>query len=386
MLVVIGVVVGLNTCCTTPSSSQTVPNEVRFGVGERVDYATQHQFISISTEQAWNIEIEYVAPEGESDWCQLSKSSGEGNANVLMTFGENKLNEERSLRLTVHFARDKQEFLFTQLSASSPLPTPGGDLSGWLELPSFEADGERYYHSIHMLPSTNRRERSFSVYYDSDNYLPIWVAYPLCKGNMYGSGHRTDAWEDNFDPNIPENKQLYMKNSYQGSYDRGHMLPSKSRVRSDDDNRQTFYPTNMTPQLSGLNQQKWAAIEKKVRLWAEGCDTLYVVTGAVLRTAGGSENINYTYCKSDSSKDVAIPNYYYKALLQYSIKDDKKIYQALALWLPHKAASGAPTQNDVKTIDQLEELTGIDFFVGLDDSVEATVEQDINMIYWPGIE
>ncbi len=385
MVVIIGVVVGLNTCCTTPSFKQPTPSEVRFGIGQMVDHSTTHQFISLTTEQAWSIEIEYVAPEGESDWCKLSKISGEGNANVLMTFGENKLNEERSLRLTVHFARDKQEFLFTQLSASSPLPTPSGDLSGWLELPSFEADGERYYHSISMLPSKNRRERSFSVFYDSDIYLPLWVAYPLCSGNMYGNGNRVNDWGI-YDPNIPEDKQLYMKNSYQGSYDRGHMLPSASRLGSSDDNRQTFYPTNMTPQLSGLNQQKWAVIEGKVRDWAEGCDTLYVVTGAVLRTVGGSENINYTYCKSDSSKDVAIPNYYYKALLQFRNNNGSKSYQALALWLPHKAASGAPTQNDVKTIDQLEELTGIDFFVGLDDVAEDKVEQNIDMKFWPGIE
>lgn len=382
ILVVVATLVAVAQSGCTPVVHN--PNVVHFGVGETVAHTTKQQFISIATDLEWSITIDYVSPEGEGNWCSLSRTEGSGNANVMMIFGENTLAEERVATLHFTFHNEVQSFTFTQRSAQST--SEPADMSGWMELPTFEADGNHIYFSPHMLPSTSNRQRSFSVLYDTDNYLPLWVAYPLCKGNIHGSGHRTEAWEDNFDPNIPKDKQLNMKYSYNGSYDRGHMLPSASRLVSDADNRQTFYPTNMTPQLSGLNQKKWATIEDKVRDWVEGCDTLYVVTGAVLRTAGGSENINYTYCKSDSSKDVAIPNYYYKALLQYRIEKGEKIYQALALWLPHKAASGAPTQEDVKTIDQLEELTGIDFFVGLDDSVEANVEQNINMNYWSGIK
>lgn len=379
--VAIVAIVGLSECgCTTTPHN---PNVVHFGVGTTVGHTTKQQFISIATDLEWSITIDYVAPEGEGGWCSLSRTEGTGNANVMMSFGENTLEEERIATLHFAFHNEVQSVTFTQRSAHST--TEPADPSGWLELPTFEADGNHIYFSPHMLPSTNNRQRSFSVLYDADNYLPLWVAYPLCRGNMYGSGGRVNDWGI-YDPNIPADKQLYMKYSYSGSYDRGHMLPSASRVASNDDNRQTFYPTNMTPQLSGLNQKKWATIEGQVRDWAEGCDTLYVVTGAVLQTVGGAESVNYTYCKSDSSKSVAIPNYYYKALLQYSIKNGEKIYQALALWLPHKAASGAPTQEDVKTIDQLEELTGIDFFVGLDDSVEANVEQNINMNYWSGIK
>ena len=158
------------------------------------------------------------------------------------------------------------------------------------------------------------------------------------------------------------------------------MLPSASRLGSNNDNRQTFYPTNMTPQLSGLNQKKWASIENQVRDWANSCDTLYVVTGAVLQTVGGNEAINYTFCKSDSNKDVAIPNYYYKALLQY--RKSGGTYQAMAIWVPHAGASGPATMEDIITIDRLEELTGLDFFHNLSDDVEVAVEQNVNPTYW----
>jgi endonuclease G len=369
----------LAACTPTPIT----PSNAYFSVGETVGHATKQQFLSITSEYAWTISIDYIAPEGESGWCTLSKTSGEGNANILMNFGANPLSEERMLSLTITLPSEQLVLNFTQRSQFTQ--TSPADLSGWLELPTFEADGNRYYFSKHMLPSTSNRERSFSIFYDSENYLPLWVAYPLCRGNMYGGGHRVNDWGI-MDPNIPTEKQLRMSSSYQGSYDRGHMLPSASRLGSDNDNRQTFYPTNMTPQIAGLNQQKWAVIEGYVRDWAEGCDTLYVVTGAVMQTVGGGEQVNYTYCKSDSSKDVAIPNYYYKALLQYRNVGGSKSYQALALWLPHKPASGAPKKSDVLTIDQLEELTGYDFFHNLDESIQNSVESSIDYLYWGGIE
>lgn len=371
----------LSTGCSPESQ---LPNDAYFSVGETVGHATKQQFLSVTTEGEWSLEVEYTAPEGEKDWCTLSKMSGVGSQNIFMTFGANPLSVERSLTITVDFKGDEPiKLIFTQRSASTQ--TTDSDLSGWIELPSFQEDGTRYYFSKHMLPSTGGRERSFSVFYDADNFLPLWVAYPLCRGNMYGNGNRVDDWGI-MDPNIPADKQLYMKNSYQGSYDRGHMLPSASRLGSNDDNRQTFYPTNMTPQISGLNQQKWARIEGKVRDWAEGCDTLYVVTGAVLQKAGGNEAVSYTYCKSDSSKDVAIPNYYYKALLQYRNNNGAKSYQALAIWLPHTPASGNPKKEDVITIDQLEEYTGLDFFPNLDQQIQESVEGEIDYRFWTGIE
>lgn len=372
------VMVGAANCSCQPA--HITPNVVTFGVGETVGPKTKQQFLSIESDQQWSITINYIAPEGVEDWCTLSRESGEGMSNVLMSFGVNTLEEERVLVLRVQFESELLLYRFTQLSENNG-DNPA-DLSGWIELPALgEQQSDDIILSRHMLPSTSSRERNYSVLYDTDNFIPLWVAYPLCQGNMVGSGNRTDDWGI-LDPNIPAEQQLNMKYSYQGSYDRGHMLPSASRLRSNDDNRQTFYPTNMTPQLSGLNQKKWAGIEGQVRDWAVGCDTLYVVTGAVLQTVGGGEEVKYTYCKSDSQKQVAIPNYYYKALLQYRNNNGSKSYEAIAIWVPHTPATGVATLTDAITIDQLEKMTGIDFFHSLDDTVEERVESKITNQFW----
>lgn len=369
------------TACTLLSSAPTVPNGATFSTGDRVASTLKYQFLSITSEQEWSIGIEYLTPEGESGWCSLSKERGMGSDNVMMTFGANPLGEERSLRLTVtfdSFPAETIELLFVQLSEGGQLNPEA--LPEWLELPAFEADGERTYFSKHMLPSSKNTARSFSLLYDSEIYHSHWVAYPLYK-SVIGSGNRTNDWGI-FDPNIPQEKQLYMRSSYQGSYDRGHMLPSASRAKSTADNSPTFYPTNMSPQLAGLNQKKWAGIEGQVRRWAEGCDTLYVVTGAAFKTVGGGESVGYTYCKSDNGKSVAIPNYYYKALLQRRGTGANSTFQALAIWVPHRAATGAATMDDVITIDELEERTGIDFFANLDEQTQESIESGVDNRFW----
>ena len=79
---------------------------------------------------------------------------------------------------------------------------------------------------------------------------------------------------------------------------------------------------------------------------------------------------------------MAIPNYYYKALLQRKGTDENSTYQAMAIWVPHKAATGNATKDDIITIDRLEELTGIDFFHNLDDTTEQKVESQYDLNFW----
>lgn len=380
------VALSLGVACTPTYTPQ--PNGVSFSTGETVAHSSTQQFLSIASEYAWTIEIDYLSPEGAEGWCSLSKTSGEGNENVIMSFGKNTLKESRSLSLSVKFPRESIDLIFTQL-AEGEKPEPDITTTPkWLELPAFTADNQEVYFSKHMLASSHNKERSFSLLYDSRIYHSLWVAYPISKLHTPGGGSRKDDW-GRMDSNIPTDKQVYLRSSFNGSYDRGHLCPAATRFHPDtlENCMQLSIPTNMSPQLSGLNQQKWAEIEKQVRGWgsAKGCDTLYVVTGAVFRTVGGNENISYAYGKSDSSKQVSVPNYYYKALLQRRGTGTSSSFQALAIWVPHKAATGKLTANDIISIDRLEELTGIDFFHNLDDTTEQRVESFYDLLYWGGI-
>ena len=117
----------------------------------------------------------------------------------------------------------------------------------------------------------------------------------------------------------------------------------------------------MTPQLGSLNQNIWAKFEVQVRAWARACDTLYVVTGCVLEGSRGKAYDN-------SGKAVTVPGGYYKALLCYknspSFGDGG--YVAAGFYFEHRGYSQTDVTSDMSmSIDELEEKTGLDFFVNL---------------------
>ena len=236
--------------------------------------------------------------------------------------------------------------------------------AGWLELPATSA-GDKQDLLIHSVPDGNR---NYAAYWDYDNLVASWVAYPLCATNI-GSGGRTDSFS--LDPLLSRDKQPYLPKPYQegnaGMYDRGHQIPSADRLDWRV-NLETFFSTNMTPQDNGLNSEAWGTLENKVRAWARNSatDTLYVVTGCT------GADVKTKYVLDYEGKHVAIPAGYYKALLRLS-KD--KEYMALGIYFDNAANNAASIRKDmVMSIDDLEKKVGVDFFVNLPDDVEKSVE------------
>ena len=247
--------------------------------------------------------------------------------------------------------------------------TPGGDtpggggdpvFAGWMELPA--TDDSNLYFVAHK-STANASGRNYSYYWDADALVARWVAYPL-NPDIIGTGTRTDKWaEDNALPNGVA--QPILKKAFNpSSYSRGHQIASADRLRYAD-NVQTFYYTNMTPQESKFNGGVWNSVEQKVRSWSGKFDTLYVVTGCVVE---GSTK----YAFDNSGKRVKVPVGYYKALLGYDKSQKKGItsqtggYTGIGFYFDHFGSyTSSAYMNQSMTIDALEELVGVDFFVNL---------------------
>ena len=128
----------------------------------------------------------------------------------------------------------------------------------------------------------------------------------------------------------------------------------------------------MTPQLHDFNGGIWLNLENMVRNWGNALsssDTLYVVTGCKLADdpMGAGRGAVGGYTLDNDGKNVAIPVGYYKAVLRYQ-KNSTYGYQgytACAFYLTHEANGGAITKSMAVSIDELERITGIDFFVNL---------------------
>ena len=232
----------------------------------------------------------------------------------------------------------------------------------------------------------------YYMYYDKSTYTAYWVAYPLAKGHM-GNG-RSDKWQRN--PGLAESEQINVWSSSYGVnlgattsdgydsskefYARGHQIPNADRNGSDELVVQTYYATNSTPQIQNkFNGGIWQQLESGVRNIAATTDTVYVVTGAILQTAGNHEAITWITPKSDS-KRCPVPNYYYKALLKVRRDASNKVTSAMTIgfWMEHREYSNDNYTNYATSVAEIERLTGFDFFANLPADIQAAAEQNSN--------
>ena len=135
--------------------------------------------------------------------------------------------------------------------------------------------------------------------------------------------------------------------------------------------KQTFYGTNMTHQDPELNQNTWASLESQVRSYASKSDTTYVVTGCIVKDSD-------EYTKDSNNNRMTVPTGYFKAVLKYSASSTFGSWNAIAFYFKHEPCTRAVEKSDALSIDALEEMTGIDFFVNLPEMVgkekAATIE------------
>lgn len=336
------------------------------------------QFVNVKCGGDWTLAL--VAESGEVDWARLSVDSGRGDkSNVVLSYDANAGEKDRSLKIYLDNGVKSVFSDFKQLAAGQhPEDDPdngGGNGSGnvegsvsgadalkatgWMELPAMDDPNLGYYsHSFKM---NGNKYRNYSFGWSQKDRVALWVAYPLCKLYINGSAGRTEAWA--LDP-LLGNDSAAPFGGYAGSYARGHQLPSADRQCCDEANAQTFYGTNMTPQLNEHNSGIWSELEGKVRVYADKSDTTYVVTGVILSSSSKKE-------KDSNGNSVTIPDAYFKALLKYSTKSTLGTWNAAAFYLEHRKYTGGISKEHSMSIDELEAITGIDFFVNLPAKVGA---------------
>lgn len=266
-------------------------------------------------------------------------------------------------------------------TAQTSSPTTRPVLSHpWLELPGdWKSDAE---HCItHYADMQGRLQRNYTALYDVDTYTSYWVAYPLCASHT--TTGREEVW--GYDPKVSQGSQTSVKKGYGVSvptenypknfYARGHQIPNADRNAVPEMQEQTYYSTNMTPQIqNGFNGGIWAKLEEAVRNAIPADDTLYIVTGASFAKVGETLERRKIVNRNDGLS-LPVPNYYWKALLKVKRSSDG-MSEALTIgfWLPHEDLKGHLYQDYAVSVDQIEAWTGYDMFVNLTDCLENQAE------------
>lgn len=204
----------------------------------------------------------------------------------------------------------------------------------------------------------------YSLSYSEPNEQAEWVAYELKKEHLSKTNFKRPYFE--IDKAV-KTKAAHWRNYKKSGYDRGHLCPAGDRKYSKEAHDETFLTSNISPQTHAFNAGVWNRLEQKVRYWARKYDGVFVVTGGVLKGR----------MKAIGEEEVSVPNQFYKVLIDSNTGKTK----VLAFLLPHKDSS-RPLYEYVVSVDEIEKLTGIDFFSELDDATENKLEASSSYKGW----
>lgn len=224
------------------------------------------------------------------------------------------------------------------------------------------------------LPVTSSRStdiliehEGFSLLYDTETMCPRWVAWELTAEETRGKVSRegVDFIEDD---NVPKEYRVASYDYNGGHYGRGHMCPAGDMKWSQKAMTDCHYMTNICPQTAELNKNWWEHLERACRQWARQEGSVQIVCGPVF-----SDNPK----RFGKKHRMAVPKGFYKVVL--SLKEGKE--KALGFYYTNDDAP-QPMEDAVRSVDEIEELTGIDFFSSLPDEQEDKLEEMHDLRAW----
>lgn len=203
----------------------------------------------------------------------------------------------------------------------------------------------------------------FTLLYNEKYEQASWVAYELTEERTKKAFERSNQFLE--DPKVKSGSAT--DKDYAGSgYDRGHLAPAADMSWSELTMKESFYYSNMSPQVPSFNRGVWKRLEEQVRDWAIEYKQLFVVTGPVLKD---------TIYKTIGENHVAVPLMYYKVLLDTINQKGIGFFMA-------NLPSTDPLQDFAVSIDQVEAVTKIDFFPNLTKKQEKSIESTVCKACW----
>lgn len=224
-----------------------------------------------------------------------------------------------------------------------------------LEIPLYE-EAPYKQHIVH---------KGFELVFDENARIPEWTAYELTAEETTGTAPRGRHYD--LDPDV---RGIQGDNDdYRNSgWDRGHMVPAGDMKLDDQMMRESFYFSNICPQNRNLNGGDWKTLEELCRIYAQKYGKVYIVCGPII----GNNMFGRL-----GPHQIVIPDAFYKVLLVETVGG----YEAIGFIMKNEAGH-RPLTTYVKTVDEVEEITGLDFFSLLPRKVERKVEATYNLSVW----
>ncbi len=200
-----------------------------------------------------------------------------------------------------------------------------------------------------------------TVSFNRDTHEPNWVAWELLGSEVTGDSERESSFLT--DENV---KGCATTDDYRNTgFDRGHMAPAGDMKWHPQAMHESFYLTNICPQAPDLNRGAWNKLEQKCRDRAVADSSLIIICGPIFEKGQPSARIGAT--------GVAVPQSFFKVILAPFVEHPWSIG-----FVMNNAYVTGGMQKTAVTVDQVEALTGYDFFSALPDSLEDDIESQCN--------
>lgn len=214
------------------------------------------------------------------------------------------------------------------------------------------------------IPSQLLSRTAYCLSYNRGTLCPNWVAWNLTAEHADGEWARSNDYREDYD--VPSPRAT--NEDYRGSsLSRGHMCPAGDCKWDANAMSETFLLSNICPQDRSLNSGLWNRIEMDCRKWAQMYGSVYIVCGPVLY------NKEHETIGVDK---VVVPEAFFKVIL--CLQETPK---AIGFVVKNNAGTKKKDQY-VNTVDEVERITGYDFFPALPDDIENEVESHASIDDW----
>lgn len=209
---------------------------------------------------------------------------------------------------------------------------------------------------------------NYTTSFNTSTYCPNWVSWHLTKDRIQGTVSRSDSFKP--DTLLPKAYQIVTTDYSNSGYDRGHMCPAADNKNSEQCMKESFFMSNMCPQTHNLNAGDWSELEDLCRQWVVDYSDLYIVCGPIYDTKKPK-----TIGKAGRPQ-IAVPDRFYKVVLM-----NGRIPKMMGFILPNDV-----TNKDIReycvSVDEVERITGIDFYPSINDEMENMLEMECNPGAW----
>lgn len=350
-------------------------------------YTNRAELWNIAKTEIQNVAQEFVAPLVESELPEeneeAKKQLKEQKSKQTETAAPAKTTTKKSSSST----SKKPKSAKTKIVAGEKGYSFEGDLGYAENDPLFFGNPSDAVADVNSNTNYLMIKKQYTVSYNDELLIPNWVAWHLSKENM-GDSDRMDDFRP--DPDLPKDWYAVKKADYQYNtygYDRGHVCPSADRTATKNDNSMTFLMTNMMPQSPDNNRIIWMHFENFEReLVAQG-NEVYIIAGPY--GTGGTGATGYfeeveIKMKDGTIRNMKVPSHTWKVVIaipegknDLSRVDEKATVIAINVPNDMGIAKNGDWEQYLCSIDDIEDMTGYDFFELLPDDVEAALESAV---------